>query len=62
MIVEYGRSLDDRVKQHVATVLLMHLEFVESSKRYTGAIVPQGGDECVVMELIVSRPQALLSE
>ncbi len=61
-MVERGRSLDSTVKQYLGTVRPMHMEFVEPSKRYADIIVPQGGDNRVAMEMIVSRIQALLSE
>jgi uridine kinase len=61
-MVERGRSLDSVVKQYLATVRPMHMEFVEPSKRYADVIVPQGGDNRVAMEMIVSRIQALLNE
>lgn len=61
-MVERGRSLDSVVKQYLGTVRPMHMEFVEPSKRYADVIVPQGGDNRVAMEMIVSRIQALLAE
>jgi|UniRef100_A0A7C1FVP5 uridine kinase len=61
-MVERGRTLDSVVKQYLATVRPMHLEFVEPSKRYADIIVPQGGDNRVAMEMIVSRVQAVLNE
>ena len=57
---ERGRSLDSIVKQYMATVRPMHMEFVEPSKRYADVIVPRGGDNRVAMEMIVARIQALL--
>jgi len=59
---ERGRSLDSVVKQYLGTVRPMHMEFVEPSKRYADIIVPQGGNNRVAMEMIVSRIQALLNE
>lgn len=61
-MVERGRSLDSVVKQYLGTVRPMHMEFVEPSKRYADIIVPQGGNNRVAMEMIVSRIQALLNE
>ena len=61
-MVERGRSLDSVVKQYLGTVRPMHMEFVEPSKRYADIIVPQGGNNRVAMEMIVSRIQALLAE
>lgn len=59
-MVERGRSLDSIVKQYMATVRPMHLEFVEPSKRYAHVIVPEGGDNRVAMEMISSTLHAVL--
>lgn len=56
-MIERGRSLDSIVKQYMATVRPMHLEFVEPSKRYAHVIVPEGGRNRVAMEMIASRLQ-----
>jgi uridine kinase len=57
---ERGRSLDSIVAQYMDTVRLMHLEFVEPSKRYADIIVPLGGLNQVAMDMVVSRLIALL--
>jgi len=54
-LIERGRTLDSVVKQYLSTVRPMHLEFVEPSKRYADVIVPEGGNNKVAMELIISR-------
>ena len=41
-ILERGRSVDSVLDQYLATVRPMHLQFVESSKRYADLIVPEG--------------------
>jgi uridine kinase len=41
-IVERGRSVESVLDQYLATVRPMHLQFVESSKRYADLIVPEG--------------------
>jgi uridine kinase len=60
-MIERGRSLDSIVKQYMATVRPMHLEFVEPSKRYAHVIVPEGGNNRVAMEMIASGLQAVLA-
>jgi len=40
----------------------MHLEFVEPSKRYADIIIPEGGNNRVAMEMIVSRILAILAQ
>ncbi|GIV78265.1 uridine kinase [Litorilinea aerophila] len=61
-IQERGRSLESVVRQYLATVRPMHLEFVEPSKRYADIIVPEGGNNRVAMEMIISRIQAILQQ
>ena len=61
-MIERGRTLDSVVQQYMATVRPMHLDFVEPSRRYADIIVPQGGDNRVAMEMIVSRVHALLQD
>ena len=39
-LTERGRTLDDVIRQYLATVRPMHLEFVEPSKRYADVILP----------------------
>ena len=57
---ERGRSLDSIITQYISTVRPMHLEFVEPSKRYADIIIPEGGNNRVAMEMIVSRIHALI--
>jgi len=59
-IEERGRSVDSVVRQYLATVRPMHLEFVEPSKRYADMIVPEGGLNAVAMEMVIARLEALL--
>jgi uridine kinase len=61
-VEERGRSLDSIVSQYLNTVRPMHQEFVEPSKRYADIIVPEGGNNRVAMEMIVSRVQAILAQ
>jgi uridine kinase len=58
---ERGRTIDSIVQQYQATVRPMHLEFVEPSKRYAHVIVPEGGNNQVAMEMIISRIHAVLA-
>ncbi len=59
-IAERGRSMDSVIQQYLTTVRPMHLEFVESSKRYADIIVPEGGLNTVAMEMVVARLEALI--
>ncbi|MFN8444591.1 MAG: uridine kinase [Caldilineaceae bacterium] len=57
---ERGRTIDSVIEQYCSTVRPMHLEFVEPSKRYADVIVPEGGENRVAMEMIVSRIKRIL--
>lgn len=55
-----GRSIESVIEQYYATVRPMHLDFVEPSKRYADIIVPDGGENRVAMEMIVTRIKSIL--
>ncbi len=57
---ERGRSLDSIINQYMETVRVMHLEFVEPSKRYADVIIPHGGLNRVAMDMVVARLMAML--
>jgi uridine kinase len=61
-VEERGRTLESIIEQYTSTVRPMHLEFVEPSKRYADIIVPEGGNNRVAMEMIVSRILAILAQ
>jgi uridine kinase len=56
-----GRSLEEVLDQYLTTVQPMHLQFVESSKRYADIIVPRGGHNPVAVEMLVARVQGRLA-
>jgi uridine kinase len=56
-----GRSLESVVQQYLTTVRPMHEEFVEPSKRYADLIIPEGGENQVALDAIISRVEHLLS-
>jgi uridine kinase len=58
---ERGRSLESVIEQYTETVRVMHLEFVEPSKRYADVIIPHGGLNEVAMDMVVARLLAMLS-
>ncbi len=57
---ERGRSMDDVLRQYMATVRPMHQEFVEPSRRWADVIVPEGGENRVAMQMVVARLEQLL--
>jgi uridine kinase len=56
-LTERGRTLDDVIRQYLATVRPMHLEFVEPSKRYADVILPEGGFNQIGIEMVLARAQ-----
>jgi uridine kinase len=59
-IQERGRSLDAVVRQYIETVRPMHLDFVEPSKRYADLIVPEGGENRVAVDMLVTKVRSVL--
>ena len=59
-IAERGRTAEMVVRQYLATVRPMHLEFVELSKRYADVIIPEGGFNAAALDMVVARIEALL--
>jgi uridine kinase len=56
-----GRSLESVVEQYMTTVRPMHEEFVEPSKRHADLIIPEGGENQVALDAIISRVEHLLA-
>jgi len=52
---ERGRTVESVVKQYLATVRPMHMEFVEPSKRYADVIIPEGGYNDVGIDLVIQK-------
>ena len=61
-IAERGRTTEAVIKQYMATVRPMHLEFVEPSKRYADVIIPEGGFNAAALDMVVARIKSLLSK
>ncbi len=60
-VAERGRTMDDVIRQYLATVRPMHLEFVEPSKRYADIILPEGGHNRIGIEMILARVELELN-
>ncbi|HEY0160863.1 MAG TPA: uridine kinase [Thermoanaerobaculia bacterium] len=56
-----GRSMESVIEQYMTTVRPMHEEFVEPSKRYADLIIPEGGENLVAIDAIISRVEHLLT-
>lgn len=53
-----GRSFDSIREQYYKTVRPMHLQFVEPSKRWADLIIPEGGDNRVALDVLITKLQA----
>lgn len=61
-IEERGRTVDSVVEQYRRTVRPMFMEFVQPSKQYADIIVPRGGKNRVVIEMLKARIIQMLSK
>ncbi len=55
-----NRSLDSIIFQYMDTVRPAHLQFVEPTKKYADFIVPEGGHNDVVVDMIVTKIKDIL--
>jgi uridine kinase len=60
-ISERGRTLESIIKQYRETVRPMHIQFVEATKRFADVIIPEGGQNKIGIDMIVSSIQAILN-
>ena len=61
-IEERGRTVDSVIAQYLNTVRLMHLEFVEPTKRYADLIIPEGGRNTIAIDMVVARIETELQQ
>lgn len=59
-VSERQRTVESVIEQYLNTVRLMHLEFVEPSKRYADVIVPTGGYNTIAVDMVATRVQAMI--
>ena len=59
-VKERGRQLENIVDQWLTTVRVMHEEFVEPSKKYAHIIIPEGGDNKVAIDLLITKISSIL--
>ena len=50
-IVERGRDVKTVLDRYDMTLKPMHLQFIEPTKRYADIIIPQGGNNCVAIDM-----------
>ncbi len=61
-INERGRTMESVIRQYLETVRVMHLEFVEPSKRYADIIIPEGGFNTVALDMVLARLRSMIAE
>ncbi len=61
-IRDRGRTIDSVVNQYLSVVRPMHLQFVEPTKRYADIIIPEGGQNKVAIDLMVTKIRNILDQ
>ena len=59
-INERGRSLDSVINQYINVVRPMHMQFIEPTKRHADIIIPEGGQNRVAIDILVSNIKQIL--
>lgn len=60
-IEERGRSIDSVCNQYLETVRPMHEQFVEPSKKYAHIIIPEGGNNTVAIDLLITKISSVIN-
>ncbi|GAA0334483.1 uridine kinase [Bacillus carboniphilus] len=61
-IQERGRTMDSVIDQYTNVVRPMHNQFIEPSKKYADVIIPEGGQNKVAIDLMVTKIQTILEQ
>ncbi|MFX3624503.1 MAG: uridine kinase [Ectobacillus sp.] len=61
-IQERGRTMESVIEQYVNVVRPMHNQFIEPSKRYADIIIPEGGQNHVAIDIMVTKIGTILEE
>ncbi|KAB7708692.1 uridine kinase [Bacillus aerolatus] len=59
---ERGRTFESVVDQYLHVVRPMHNQFIEPTKRYADIIIPEGGQNRVAIDLMVTKIQTVLEQ
>lgn len=57
-----GRSLDSVIDQYISTVRPMHQQFIEPSKCYADIVIPEGGNNEVASDMLITKIRAILNQ
>ena len=58
---ERGRTVESVLNQYVTTVKPMHEQFVEPSKKYADIIMPEGGQNEVAIDIVITKIKTQLN-
>ncbi|MFJ7727038.1 uridine kinase [Neobacillus sp. NPDC097160] len=61
-IKDRGRTFDSVTEQYLNVVRPMHNQFIEPTKRYADLIIPEGGQNHVAVDLMVTKIQTILEQ
>ena len=61
-INERERSMESVIEQYLTVVRPMHNQFIEPTKRYANIIIPEGGQNHVAIDLMVTKIQTILEQ
>ncbi|MCG7345060.1 uridine kinase [Sporosarcina sp. ACRSL] len=59
-IHERGRTIESVIEQYLSVVRPMHNQFIEPTKRYADIIIPEGGQNEVAIDLMVTKIKTIL--
>lgn len=59
-IEERGRTVDSVIEQYLSVVRPMHMQFIEPTKRHADIIVPEGGQNKVAIDILVTKIKDIL--
>ncbi|ARK22964.1 uridine kinase [Sporosarcina sp. P26b] len=60
-IHDRGRTVDSVVEQYMTVVRPMHNQFIEPTKKYANIIIPEGGENAVAIDLMVTKIKTILA-
>lgn len=59
-VSERGRSIDSVINQYLATVKPMHDQFIEPSKKFANIIIPNGSENTVAIDLLITKISSII--
>ncbi|GGG27081.1 uridine kinase [Lysinibacillus alkalisoli] len=61
-ITERGRTTDSVITQYLTAVRPSHNHFIEPTKRFADLIIPEGGENTVAIDLLITKIKMVLSQ